>query len=572
MRHLLSLPLLCLAATAQDANPNRFVPAASTVVMRVGAPAQWRATFEKTQIAKLFRAATLSPMVEQMEQGWQGLLGELRSTGKFDADLLEKFVSDYRGDVVFAVQFDGKKLAEAISNDEVPEVSLVISFGPDGKFDLAAMAAAVEKAIEENSDSGPPLRDLQVGDLRLRVNDDPDMQVSVPKLIDGHIVMLMGNDLEKQAAGLLAKDGRWQGGDSAGKTLSMHGKLGTLLGGFFDMLAEQADMAGAPFDVAQIFTDLGLTALDSFEMQVGADGEQLVADYELTLNDKEPGLFGMVMFDQGTPRLLRHVPPGTENFGISPFDIGALYRTAQKIWNGLGDAAPMAFGDFEAMFTEEMKVRLKEDLIDQIGTEMLSITDVAASVAASANADEDNPAAMLSGQMMGVALRDGKKFGESLEKALRSRGMHAARKTEEYQNQQVHRLRLAGLLEVEYCVTDDMLLLAIGGDEASRRNLRAVLDQRASGAAAEMPPKFAAALERMPKGWSAIGATQVSGIFAALDGVMQQAAATGAMPPEMSMVMDVLKGVGSDLRRLGLDTMIQTTHASKRKLTTHLRW
>ncbi|MCA8966420.1 MAG: hypothetical protein H6838_00960 [Planctomycetes bacterium] len=571
MRHLLLLPVLCVAAAAQDVDQNRFVPADSTVVVRMAAPAKWKVKFEKTQVAKLLQAATLAPMLDQIDGGVQGLLAQLRSSGKFDADLVEKYLSDYRGDIVFAVQFDGAKLAEAMANGEPPQLGMVISFGPDGSFDLGALAAAIEKAIEENDDGRVPLRDLQVGDLRLRVSDDEEMQVSVPKLVDGHIVMLVGNDLEHQAAKMLGKEGRRQSANDD-STLSVHASLGGLVSGFIDMIAFQADQAGAPFDVAKVLGDTGLAALDNIDMRIGADDRQLVADLEIGLNDKEPGLFGMVMLDQANPKLLRYLPAGAEHFSALAFDVGAIYRSIQNVWTSLEGVVPMSFGDFETMATEELKVRLKEDLLDHIGTEMMTISDFQAGLEVAATSDDEDPMAMLAGECICVSLRDGKKFGESLEKAMRARGLHAARKTEEYQGAKVHRLSLGGLVEAEYCVTDEMLLLAIGGDEASRRNLRAVLDQRASGEAAELPAKVKPQVELMAKGWSGLAVTPMASILDGLDAVLQQANALGDAPPEMEMVLEVLHGLGRDMRRLGLENMVQTTHSTKRMLKSHLRW
>ena len=572
MRTALLIPLFCVAAAAQDVDPNRFVPANSTVVVRVAAPAKWKAKFEKSQIGKLMQAATLAPMLDQMEAGMQGLFAELRGSGKFDADLLERLWSDYKGDMVFALQFDGSKMGEAIASGEVPPMSLIVSFTPDGSYDLGALTDALQKSIEENDEGRKPLRDLQVGDLQLRVSDDEQMQISVPKLVDGHMVMLFGNKLDEQAAGMLAKDGRRPGGD-AEATLSVHASIGGALAGLLDFVAEQAQQGGAPIDIAEVFGSMGLTSLETLDLQIGADGSQLVADFDLNLNDKDPGLLGMVMLDQGAPKLLRYVPANAEHFGASAFDLGALYKVASTIWTSLEGMTPMSFGDFEAMAAEELQVRLKEDLIDQIGTEILNISDFDAAIEAAAKAeDEEDPAAMFAGSCICLSLRDGKKFGESLEKAIRARGMHAARKTEDYQGAKVHRLSLGGVVETEYCVTDDMLLLVIGGDEASRRNLRAVLDQRASGEAAELSAKIKQRLDQMPKGWSGVAVTPVASILGSAETVLEQAGDLADAPPEMGMVLEVLRGVERDLRRLGLENMVQTTHTTKRRMTSHLRW
>ena len=233
----------------------------------------------------------------------------------------------------------------------------------------------------------------------------------------------------------------------------------------------------------------------------------------------------------------------------------------------------MTFEDFEAMAAEELKVRLKEDLIDHLGTELLTISDLRATMdAAMADEGDEDPMAMFAGSCYVLSLRDGKAFGESLEKAIRARGMHAARKSEEYQGNKIYRIAFAGLVETEYCVLDDALLVAIGGDEASRANLRAVLDQRAGGTTGSLPEKVQAIVAQMPKGWSGVTVTSVTSMFGAFNGVFQQIAEMGDAPPELATLGQVLEGLDNDLRRLGLENMVQTTYTSKRRMATLMRW
>ncbi len=571
MRHLLILPFLCAAAAAQ-ADSNRFVPKDSTFVMRMAAPAKWKSQFAKTQLAKLLQAETLSPLMDQAGMAMQGMLEELRTSGAFDADLLEKMWSDYTGEIVIAAQIDGTKIAAAIENGDTPEFSVVVALTPDGKFDLAALSTALDKLIETTGQR--PLKDLQVGDHRLRVTADDDVTTSVPAMIDGHLVMLVGSNLEAQAGKLLAADGRADaaGGDHA---MSMHAELGTLLGSLLDMVAMQAENEGAPFDVGQMLADIGLGSLSAMSMQIGAEGALVRSDLEISFGKADLGLFGALIVDQKEPKLLRYLPPSADAYSITAFDLGALYRTVGKIWDGLGDQVPMTFADFESMCAQELTVRLAEDLIAHVGTEMLSITDVEAAVAAGAalaEEDEENPMAAFEGQMFGMSLRDGKKFEESLEKALRSRGLHAGRKTEEYVGTKLHRMTIAGIIELEYCVTDDLLLLALGKSESAHKSLRAVLDQRASDTASSLTESVKARLENLPKGWSGLNVTPVASMVAGFQSALEQAGNVAPMPEEMDMVLEVMQGIGKDLRRLGLQNMVATTHTSDRKFVTRMRW
>jgi len=172
-----------------------------------------------------------------------------------------------------------------------------------------------------------------------------------------------------------------------------------------------------------------------------------------------------------------------------------------KMWGEFEEAAGMDWNEAQTAFAESMKVRLKEDLIDHLGTEMLSLADLAAQ-AEEIDPDQDDPLAGIGSSCIGIGLRNGKAFAASLESMLRSQGLHASRKTEDYQGNKIHRLPLGGLIEVEYCVTDELMLLAIGKGESARQSLRGVLDARANPAAeGEAPTKIKATLATMPAGW-----------------------------------------------------------------------
>ncbi len=584
MRQLLFVPFLCAGLAAQSSAPNRFIPKNSALVARMAAPAKMKQQFQTTQIAKLLQAATMAPLMAQAEQMAQGMLEQLRSSGQFDADLLEKLWSDYRGDIALAVQFDASGLAAAVENgDEVP-FSMVVSLSPAEGYDLGALATAIGKFVEDNAEGRRPLKDLQVGDHLLRVTaDELEPNVSIPTIVDGHLVMLVGTNLETDALRLLGTDDRAElaAGDDS---LFVDAKVGNALAGLFDVITAQLDAQGAPFDVGQILGEVGLTSLDTIAMRMAADGKHLAMTYDVSLNDKPSGLFGSFMVEQGEPKLLRMLPPSANQFYAGALDVNALYDSIGKVWTHLEPMLPMSFADFEALAAEELKVRLKEDLLAHVGTEILSLTDLKAAMDAavgSVDEDMDEMSAMMNefaGKCFVVALRDGKAFGESLEKALRARGMHAARKTEDYQGAKVHKLTLAGLVETEYCVTDDAFLLVLGKDEASRQNLRAVLDQRASGSSGALPENFAKLVDAMPKGWSGIDAASMSNILGTLSSTMEPLFAMATMEdPDadlggVQMLFSVLGGIGNDLRQLGIEDMVATFYTSKRHLRAVMRW
>ncbi|HEX6811658.1 MAG TPA: hypothetical protein VF384_08560 [Planctomycetota bacterium] len=563
---------LCVSLAAQEAvAPFRFVPGDSCVVVRVAAPAKWKKQFAKTNVVKLFDGETLAPLIAQAGMMFDASLEQLRGSGKFDVDLLQSLLKDYTGDIVFSLQIDFSDADAALKADRPPAMSMVFALTPDGSYDLGALATALSNLIENEEQNRRPLKDLTVGDLRLRVAADGPMQGSVPFLHEGHLVMLMASDLEKEAARLLGTADRYEGQADA-RPLSAHAKLDGLVDLLMKAVTARMEEGGAPFDVKQMLQDLGVGSMKSMSVALGAEDKHLVGELKFTVGEGERGMFGALMLDQARPKLLRLVPANSESFSVSAFDAGAVFQVVRSIWEHMGEMVPITFEKAMEAFTETTKVKLQEELLAHLGTEMLAVGDADAQLDAAALADSEDPTAMLAGSCFGLALRNGKAFEESLEKVLRSRGLHAGRKSEDYADAKVHRMTLGGMLELEYVVTDDLLLIALGKDEASRRNLRAVLDARAKqGEGGEFVPAVATHIAAVPAGWSGVGITPVS------QGLEGASAMFDVMPemrmiPGMQQILPVLKGLAGDLKRFGLQHAVGTTYTSARSFEYRARW
>jgi hypothetical protein len=545
------------------------VPQDSCLAVRIAAPATWQERFAKARVVEVLRAETLGPLVDRAAAAIDQGLADVRSSGRFDASLLEALLREYRGEIIASLQVDWDRLTDALERDGRPSVSLVIALAPDGVFDLAALASGLEKLIEDEP-SGEPIRDLVVGAHRLRIGGKRDFQATLPAMIDGHLVMLGGTDLEQQAAHLLADKDRLEG--IGGKApLVVRARLDAPIKAALELVRSKLEgRLALPFDFPRMFRDLGAYSLQSLELTVDAQDELVAVDYELDLNGEERGLFGCLLFAQPQPELLRMLPGGADQFSIGAFDFGALWGVIEKLWRNLEDVVPMSFDQAMQEVTELLKVRLKEDLIDHLGTELMLLEDAQAALAETAENDTDEPTENM---CIGVSLRNGKAFGDALETALRARGLHASRKSEEYAGTKILALTLAGLVDLEYAVADDLLLLSIGKGEASRRLLRGVLDARAAGADAALPAAAQARFERLPAGWSGISATNVPAMLRiAREAVASMDDAVEDLPDQVQMVFDVLDKVGGDLQRLGMQSMVSATYTTARKMTVRVRW
>jgi hypothetical protein len=566
---ILSASALLLAALPAQTKPSpfRFVPADSMVVVRLAAPAAWKQQFATTQLTKWFRGDALAPLVGMASQGIDQGLDALRQSGKFDADLLAKLLDEYRGEVVLSVQLDVAGLVEAMQSGESPPISMTLALLPDGAFDLAALATAVEKAMDEDA---PPTRDLTVGDHQLRgMLDGGGDGITVPTMIDGALVVFGGDDLEKSLPKLLAADGRWQG-DAAPHALSVEVKLGSAISTFGEFVDETGM---APISVTALVDKLGFGAIDGLAFTVAAAGKQVEGAMTVDFGTGSRGIFDAMTGPATAPKVLRYLPPSAESFSANVVKLGVVYDVVAAVWAEFGDAVPMTFADAEKAFAEAAKVRLKEDLIAHLGDELVVLQDMAAMGAGAAEADEDDPLAGLQGMCFALTLRDGKAFGDSLETALRSRGLHAGRKTEEYDGTKVHRLALAGVFEIEYAATDDLLLVGLGKDDSSKRALRSMLDAKKSPGDGDVPAGLKDAVAAMPGGWNGVQVTRMSGYLGAMIGAARAGMAQADdVPAAAAMVLDTLERAAGELSRLGLDNMVTTTYTTPKGFASRFRW
>jgi hypothetical protein len=506
-----------------------------------------------------------------MQEGYAQAIEELRGQGTIDADLIDALVTTYTGDIVIAAKVDLSNLEEIMQTGEQPEFEVVMSLSPDGSFDLAKIAAEVEKAADKNPPSRGKVRELSVGNLKTRIleqDDGPNM--SLPTLVDGHLVLFLGSQLEPQINRAMAATGHFTGGNDTA-SMFVHAELGSLMKAMTTAMGAAMDMQGAPFDVAEMMRTLGLESMQRFDMSIAAEGERVQVDTELGLAG-ELGLLGAMVSDQPSLKLLRAVPDDVENFSLMTLDAKVLFETVGKVWKAMGDEAPMSWDDAMAQANEATKLRMKEDLFDHLGAQMLFLNPTAKE-----GAEEEEPRGEIDAVLqilpscMALELKNGKAFGESMETMIRSLGMQAARKTEEYQGHKVYKLNIGGMLQVEYAVTDDMLLLSLRNDESGQRTLRSVLDT-SKAAEGGMPARIKNLVAGLPEGWSGITVSSMSEAFKNASKAMQLQSEMGnEMPPQAEMMIGLMQSLGEEMKRLGIDKAVSTTYTSKSGLRSRMR-
>ncbi|MBI5853537.1 MAG: hypothetical protein HZB39_21215, partial [Planctomycetes bacterium] len=165
---------------------------------------------------------------------------------------------------------------------------------------------------------------------------------------------------------------------------------------------------------------------------------------------------------------------------------------------------------------------LHKDLLGALDGQLLLMNDTTANFEGGAGEEEDF-------EMQGlytvvVGLRDPASFEAMLERVLRSRGLHAARKTAEYRGTKVRSMSVL-VAELHYAFVAEGMVIGIGPTGAD--NVRKVVDQslaRAEGQASAAPDAaIAKRLALLAPGWRDLGTSSLNLSTSAMDQVLQMA-------------------------------------------------
>src|SRR5262245_25996515 len=500
---LLSLVPALLAQQTPD--PFRYVPADAAIVVRAKGPAAWRADLAATGLGKALSApGTAASWKELFNSGRKALDPDGAHQQQFGK--LVELLLEHSGSIVLAGRLDFSE----VTKEQPPGFCLSLAMTGDGHTDLAELAKVIEDLLPEGA------ADRQIAGQQVRVHTHARTQFTAPFLHEGALVMLCSSDLETQAA--LCLDHREQGFPAA--PLLQSGVLGVQIEAFEPVRACLDAVAKFDDEEAQLIVKgvelAGVRSLQRLVWTMFADGKHVGQEARIEFNDGARGLFDVVMpVRRNTPKLLAYLPPDVPNWSIGIVDVQALQTLYGRVFEQFGDQIPQSREEIEAMFTEFTKLRLHEDFLSLLGSEYMHINDVAAAFDVQ---DEDEG---LGGSCFVVPLRDAKLAAQNLEKALRARGMHAARKTEDYGDTKIYSLRVLGVIPIEYAFAADVFVLGFGDGEGTHKNLRSVLDTvaaRGKGAAAtELSATVQARLQGWPENWASIDVGDYSDV---LDGLV----------------------------------------------------
>jgi len=573
----LLFPTVALFAQEQG-GPLRFVPEDATFVARSVGPAVWQREFGEVSLIRALASPELQPKWSALAASLEHELGFADDSQRARLASLWEHLRGYGGDIVLAGRIDWEDMA---ADMEAFPGALMLAIAGDGHVDLQRLADDVRELLPDVAGE-----EVEIGGMPTSIWSGEGIDLAGPIVMDETMILFCGSDLEKQAPLFLQADGRSASVDHVrDAAFGLHMRLqwsSRQLRAIFDVL-------GIAPEAAAVLEVCGILSVAGFGMTISPDGRYVGQTMDIEFGAGPRGLFDVMMPERrGRPGLLRYLPQGASAFLAMPLGGSAI----ERLYASFFDAQP-AGSDFdrellEQQFTALTKIDLIEDVLAQIGDEYLRIDDAAAAplLDEEEDFDEDLDRAhtMFGNTCFVVRVRDGRSFAKSLDTAIRARGMHVGRKREDYLGHRVYRLNLLGMLPVEYAVTDTLFVIGIGESEATRQNLRGVLDAvEAESSGAQALPLSAEVLERLrglPEGW---GGIEVTSVIDMLDGITTGFGQLEAMLAVDGLVRDDVDSpiwlygdlagvVRPALAREGVGIAVQTVYLTGDRYSSRSRW
>jgi len=587
LRRLLTASILSFVPLcAQDKTDlRRFVSEDAQIVMRIQAPALWKDAFGPTRLGGLLRTPLMAPWVRMIAEGYDAGL-ESSYFVAMGTDLVRHLVEDYRGEIVVAIHVELPE-EDLITTDEdgeaseglpEPKVTAMLTMVPAEGLDLAEFRAGFRRADEQAvADVGeaPNVTDLTIGEHTFHVWHVEDTQVAQFEMVDGHLVMFFGDDVVGLAPKLLSGSPRATELPPPAP-FSMRCDL-TEIDRFDEQFEELVDLAAAADDEPGRRTGMRLAwdtfrCLGSLDLALHADGKAVVLDTNLATRSDKLGMLAPLLVAGSPAKLLRCVPPDQRSFSLRSFDLMAMSKWIDTAVEEEGEEFVAQLEAIAAQFQEANKVRLREDLLDHVGREVLVLgglhqlfADVATTLE---DGEQPDPREVLGGTCLAIALRDGRAFGTSLEAVVRANGLHAGRRTEEYLGVPIHQVVLGGLVSLEYAVTDEALWLVVGKG-LGREHLRAALDARAES---RSEGEVAAAFAALPEGWNGVRRVPIADWLRLLADITVATQGRRANTGEVKMALDVLRGLAKEMTNLAATELLVGDYTSPAGWRTVYRW
>ncbi len=563
----MALTAIAGAAPLSAQGPFELLPADTLAVAWVDAPSEFADDLSRTRLARVLRDPTLW-RAAGVDEDWMAPMRAALEDAHIDADELLEQLAEYSGRVVIGAGIDIGAVRAAIAEgttansiDFAPWCALIL--GATDGIDLGEVALTL-RDVGQATDPDR-ITEIDAAGHTIEVLQPGDVEITLPFLVDDHLMVLVGENVERTAQRLLSEP---RGGFLERCTPPDESAAVWIDAAAVSQLAQS--LLQAQDDTAATVADLlGIDALRAAWLALSTREDRVVLRTNLTLDHTDGLISALTDISKGPPSLLRAIPTERDYWSIGKYNLHALYDAAVATADALADVTGETAAELEDQFAAMFRVRLREDLLDHVGEELLS-------VGAGTNAGLDPDAADDGGEgtCWGLQLRDGRTFGEHLERALRSRGLHATRRKEVYRDEEVFDLSLFGAFRLFYCVTDDLLLLGFG--EPGAGELRAILDaakrQPSAGDSIAPPAHVAALLEQVTPGWQGITVTRLPPILEGTQSLLFDEAEGEEWGQVAAVVGSCLQRIAELTQQYGAHTMVGTTYADQRGVRSEVIW
>ena len=457
----------------------RFLPADSTIVIECDAPARLSEAFAATNMGQMIASEEAAEVWREFEAAFLEEMEEMPPDAAATYALLEEVFEGYTGRLVFGVSLD----FSAVENLETDEPKVVAAFvlTPDGETDFEAAIELFQEQVQERNDDEPiESRTIGNGDTVEVVAVDTDVSIMLPILLDDHLVIAAG-ELDGYLASLGDREGEELSAGRGGIAVSIDG-------GICDDLVE-ALKGSTDFETqlgASIIEDM-IGGMKDITLDVRPAGQFI--DMQMVVHHDPDATNMLDMIEPARPGqvdLIDLAPREGASFSAMTVNLDYLIELFGSMANAMGQD-PDALEDG---FAEMFGIELRADILDRFNGNVLFQTAM--------GEDPDDVSIVTT-----FGLNGGDALEATVEKMLRDNGLHAARKTKDYQGLKIREMSVMGMFPITWVFADNLLVFGFGFDAG--RPVRAIVDahvDRKNGVdAPKWPDGVRARLAKLGQDW-----------------------------------------------------------------------
>ncbi|MGE0142639.1 MAG: hypothetical protein AB7I19_08360 [Planctomycetota bacterium] len=508
-----SLTGLCATSTSLSAQgAARFLPRDAIVSFSMFGPRAFGDRTAETNLGRLLADPAAAPIRELPAKMLDKILAEIGdSRAETHLRGAYEFFGGYGGRISCAARFAMDADAEN-ADEALGELLVGIVFEPDGETDFAAFVESVREAAND-AELEQRLIGTEANGFTL-VQGENRKQFVLPRVIDGHLVCYYGLGLEDA----LARLGEQSSGEEPAadeSLLHLRVELDRLMGIVISSLAGIGGRSEIEPELLEVIDRR--IGLKQFDLRFRTDGEFLRADYSIVA-DPERSILDLLQPNAKSTPIAALAPSDHENWSSVRLDLGWILNFARDL---VMEARGEDVFELLEQVSSEFGVDVRHDLFGAFDGQLLLLNDSLAGLEAMAEGDEDEDAEVAGLYSGVIGLRDAKAFESTLEKLLRSRGLHAARKTTEYRGVAIRTMNVA-IVQFSYAIVNEGIAFGVGkiGVDSVRSIVDASLAATDGQRQIRFPEPFAERRRRIGDDWRDFQISSSAGYAGILKDVM----------------------------------------------------